>query len=260
MEIDFNLHKTNSSYFSDVDIARTHLLCTLFSTGIEQMRGGTAAITGSKAPLFGIALGAVSCSFKKELKPYETYELWTRILSWDSKWIFVVTHFVRKDSVTPRRFSLYPEQNNECADDHDSKLPQDSIVASALSRCVFKQGRKTISPEFMLKASGLLPDEILADKKELVRCSATMKGEEAQAHLNMILDEKVKMTTTENVELERRRGMKVANALAVQSQQALETEFSGDEEALGKHTDGTGISGIVSTLCQLAHLRKSQTL
>lgn len=224
------------------------------------MRGGTAAITGSKAPLFGIALGAVSCSFKKELKPYETYELWTRILSWDSKWIFILTHFVRKDSVKPRRFSLYPEQNNNCAVDGNGKIPQDNIVASALSRCVFKQGRKTVSPEFMLKASGLLPEDTLPDKSELTRCSAAMEGEEAQAHFNLLLDEKVTMTTSEEIELERRRGMEIANSLAVQNQQALEKEFSGDEEALGKHTDGTGITGVVSTLCQLAHLKKGQIL
>jgi len=124
------LLETNSSYFSDIDIARTHLVCTLFSVGIEHMRGGTAAITGSKKPIFGLALGAVSCSFRRELKPYESYELWSRVLTWDEKWIYIVTHFVRKGAVLPRKYSLYPEQNT--GDDDDVKRALRAMKPSSL--------------------------------------------------------------------------------------------------------------------------------
>ena len=46
------------------------------------------------------------------------------------------------------------------------------------------------------------------------------------------------------------------------SQQGLEAQFEGNncEAALGRHTDGAGVVGVVSTLMQLAHLRQTQIL
>lgn len=231
------------------------------------MRGGTAAITGTKRPIFGLALGAVSCSFKRELKPYESYELWTRVLSWDEKWIYIVTHFVRKGAVLPRKYTLYPQQNsgNEDMKRRGSTFSDDSIdsneavVATALSKCVFKQGRRTISPAFMLKKSGLLPtkslDDTLAHEIEQVSvdsCSSSDSGID-------VGDDKVE-SELEKIDKERQRGMRVAFTLASQSQNALEMEFTAESEALGRHSDGTGITGVVSTLAQLAHLKKKQFL
>ena len=86
-EIDLYMHKSNSTYFTDLDVARTHLLCTLFARGIEKVRGGTGSVVKGKVSNFAVALGAVSCSFRRELKPYEKYELYTRVLSWDQKWL-----------------------------------------------------------------------------------------------------------------------------------------------------------------------------
>ncbi|KAI1392887.1 uncharacterized protein F4822DRAFT_426090 [Hypoxylon trugodes] len=267
MEIDFNMHKSNSSYFADVDIARTHLVCTLFAKGIETMRGGTAAYTGSKKPVFGLALGAVSCNFKRELRPYEEYEMWSKILTWDEKWIYIVTHFVRKDAAKPRNYSLYPEQSpsqsrrnsadtsdedllqrssvdgassgGSSGNDSDDIKPEKHIFATALSKCVFKSGRKTVSPELMLQMSGLLP----------VGNSDNKEGQEFE------------QVTLEEIEAQRQKGLETAKLLAGQTQQSLEAEFAGpDCEALGRHTDGAGIVGVVNTLMQLARLKKSQIL
>ncbi|KAI0126634.1 hypothetical protein BJ170DRAFT_414041 [Xylariales sp. AK1849] len=269
MEIDFNMHKSNSSYFADVDIARTHLVCTLFAKGIAHMRGGTAAYTGSKQPVFGLALGAVSCNFKRELRPYEQYEMWSKILSWDEKWIYIVTHFVRKDAAKPRTYSLYPEQtpqgsrgssarssrrnSAEGLDDEslrrvsvdgsytDSECdfkPEKQLFATALSKCVFKSGRKTVAPDLMLQMSGLLP---------------TPAGDGEDGFKSAI--------TLQDIEEQRQRGFKIAQQLAMQNQQNLEAEFAGDDcEALGRHTDGAGIVGVVNTLMQLAHIKKGQVL
>ncbi|KAI0849674.1 hypothetical protein F5Y00DRAFT_269072 [Daldinia vernicosa] len=252
MEIDFNMHKSNSSYFADVDIARTHLVCTLFAKGIDQMRGGTAAYTGSKKPVFGLALGAVSCNFKREVRPYEEYEMWSKILAWDEKWIYIVTHFVRKDAAKPKNYSLYPEQSlsqsrrnsttesgvsSNSSNTDDEVKPDKHIFATALSKCVFKSGRKTVSPELMLQMSGLLP--------------AGTSGEKS-------FDE---ATIMQGIEAQRQKGLETAQLLAGQTQQNLEAEFAGaDCEALGRHTDGAGIVGVVNTLMQLARLKKTQLL
>jgi len=262
MEVDFNGHKSNSSYFSDIDIARTHLVCTLFAKGIAHFRGGTAAITGSKKPLFGLALGAVSCSFKREIKPYETYELWSRILSWDEKWIYVVTHFVRKGAVMPRKYTLYPQQNCEAQEQlrrRGSDLStfseggNDAVIATALSKCVFKSGRRTVSPTVMLLESGLLPTEESPEKHTnegpvSFSCSSSDSG------IDMGSDSEEDESPLASIERERERGMKVASALAGKAQKDLEDEFTADNDALGRHSDGFGMVGVVSTLAQLAHL------
>lgn len=239
LETDFNLHKNNSTYFSDVDISRTHLACTLFAKGIEKMRGGTSAYTGSKEPPFGLALGAVSCSFHKEIKPYQDYDMWSKILSWDEKWFYIVTHFVRKGAVKPECSSLYPEQ--DAVDELDmmksldpasdpTQQPGKVVFATALSKCVFKSGRKTVSPATMLDVSGLLSPDM--DASEI-----------------------------ENVEQQRQSGFMAASSLAEKNQKALEAEFSGmGMPVLGYHTDGSGLGGVVSTLLQLAKLKKTQAL
>lgn len=210
------------------------------------MRGGTEAYVRSKNPQFGLALGAVSCSFRKEVLPYQHYEMWSKILSWDEKWLYIVTHFVRKDAAKPRGFSLYPGPKATCAEiqDHGNKSPdidQDEVTAdhfscekglfaTALSKCVFKSGRKTVSPDTMFKLSGLLSSD--ADDDE-----------------------------TCQIEAQRLEGLKAASALAMQNQKALEEEFSGaGGEALVHHTDGAGLVGVVSTLLQLAGLKRSQVL
>jgi hypothetical protein len=232
------------------------------------MRGGTAAITGAKRPIFGCALGAVSCSFKRELKPYESYELWTRVLSWDEKWIYIVTHFVRKGAVMPSKYTLYPQQNSASERDmkrraSDSSVDNvgsnEAVVATALSKCVFKQGRRTVSPAYMLQESSLLPSKSLDDALPvgskplpLDSCASSDSGID-------VADEKDDSPLA-RTERERQRGMKVAMSLAAQAQNALEMEFTAENEALGRHTDGTGITGVVSTLAQLAHLKRKQIL
>ncbi|RAO65259.1 uncharacterized protein BHQ10_001271 [Talaromyces amestolkiae] len=159
-ELDYNGHKSNSTYFADLDIARAHLMCTLFSSGVDYARNAPrrTGILGVSDDLIGLALGAVSCTFRKEVKPFQSYEIWTRVLSWDEKWIYTVTHFVRKDTVRPRSFTLLPQgYSSRQGKLNDLTRKEDAIFASALSKCVWKKGRRTVSPEIMLQVSGLLP-------------------------------------------------------------------------------------------------------
>lgn len=256
MEIDVFGHKSNSTYFADLDIARVHLVTTMFGKGIEAIRGGTTMNGLSKTPhsKFTLALGAVSCTFKKELLPYETYDMWTRILSWDEKWLYIVTHFVKKGSaIHPRRSSLYPEQSgrNSQTVDQDiieskntesaataSGAAQYPIAASAMSKVVFKNGRRTIKPSEMIAASGLSRG---GDK-------STLDGSEEQGA-------KSAQACEDAVEKERERGLRLASMLANQTE--LEKEFDADV-ALGRHHDGFGIEGVVATLAQLGKISNFQ--
>jgi hypothetical protein len=165
MEIDYNIHKSNSTYFSDLDVSRTHLVCYV-------CRGGLQALTynaQSKAVLdpatgrpvngaMGIALGGVFCSFRREIPGYKSYELWSNLLSWDRKWLYIVTHIVAKGSkpsewLDPRCGRMKTRKEGEPEVDYQQK-----IYATALSKYVFKVGRFTVNPAIVLAESGLLPE------------------------------------------------------------------------------------------------------
>ena len=73
-------------------------------------------------------------------------------------------------------------------------------------------------------------------------------------------EDRIYLNYEEMIEKERQRGMRLAVTLANQGQNALEMEFTAESEALGRHTDGLGITGVVSTLAQLAHLKKDKIL
>lgn len=124
---------------------------------------------------FEIRLGGVSCLFRKEIKPYEKFEVWTRILAWDQKWLYVICHFVKPGGVKPKRYTLQPwrrgkqqqEKDHSAENGHGSASgnanpktpspPHPAIFAAAIAKYVFKKGRLTIPPERVLHASKLLP-------------------------------------------------------------------------------------------------------
>lgn len=301
METDVFGHKSNSTYFSDVDVARVHLLTTLFSKAIENYRGSTTmnGLSGKTSSAFTIPLGGVSCSFRKELKPYETYDMWTRILSWDQKWFYLVTHFVKKGAkIEPREYTMYPRQMSTSSSassrkgsmasverreskDSTGGIAQPAIAASAMSKIVFKNGRITLAPEVMLELAGLLPPKEknpVAHREELkeAQIEANAKDNPAANPTELLPDldtsdsdsgyesprrnsedNASQSWTRERIEAERQRGMKMASLLAKQT--ALEDEFS-DEAALGRHYDGHGVEGVVSTLAQLGKLSRYQLL
>jgi hypothetical protein len=266
VEIDVFLHKSNSTYFADVDVARVHLVTTLFGNGIFKFRGSTTmnGLSGKKTSKLTLALGAVSCSFRRELLPYESYDMYTRILAWDEKWFYMVTHFIKKSAkLAPRENTLYPFQNVKATrksnaplintgdgPSSDLKDARSPIAASALSKVVFKDGRRTLTPQYILELSELIPTRQSedgearshsTDSKNLKSPDAT--GDEGSAW------------TWEKMESERLRGMEQVKHLVDQA--ALEQEFA-PEVALGRHHDGYGVEGVLTTLAQLGHLSSYQ--
>lgn len=94
-ECDILGHKSNSTYFADLDIARTQHFCRLMNHGIrsrhviqlaaratlQQALDGEADAVQSRAPGgIGFALGGVATHFHREIKPYERFDIHTRIL------------------------------------------------------------------------------------------------------------------------------------------------------------------------------------
>lgn len=101
-------------------------------------------------------LGSTCCTWRKEIKPYQSYEIWTRVLSWDEKWIYMVAHFVEPDSFLPTEWVLKPHSKPAKSKTRTNKAPSKAVFASSVSRYVFKSGRKTVPPEVVLQRCRLL--------------------------------------------------------------------------------------------------------
>ena len=127
-ECDFYMHKSNSTYLSDIDVAQAKLLSTLFQRGYEYSRS-----RGQNVPY--PALGGITCLFKRQILPYQKYRVVSRVLTWDEKWIWILSHFV---------------------DDSSGKTGESTPFACCLGKVVWKEMGKTIPPTEAFRRAGLL--------------------------------------------------------------------------------------------------------
>ncbi|GJC80532.1 putative thioesterase atnL [Colletotrichum liriopes] len=192
--MDYNLHKSNSTYFSDLDVARTDLLAALRAEAIygglyKEYKNGVMVL-----------LAGTSCIFKKEIKPGAAFDMHSRILTWDKKWLYVVTHFVEKR----KGAELYTYQPWKKPGEGKA-APESSVVfATAISKCVVKAGRLTVPPEKFLQAAGVL--------------MANEDGEETSGAKKGVVDESgladEEEWTWARVEEERLRALSMADGFA----------------------------------------------
>ncbi|GAB7358938.1 hypothetical protein MBLNU230_g5014t1 [Neophaeotheca triangularis] len=169
-DCDFLGHKSNSTYFADLDVARAQHLSRLMGSAIRSQRPTLLAVeailqqNGSQSKNFAIsdastghmviALGGVGMHFYREIKPYERFEIHSRILSWDEKWIYIISHFVGPNS---------NKRGPATATSDEAGGDKTDIRASSIARVVVKKGRLTIPPEIALRAQDLLPPREAAD-------------------------------------------------------------------------------------------------
>jgi len=152
LDIDYNLHKSNSTFFNDLDDNRTELMLALFKNVVKPQKRGKDT---PKPKMFN--LGGTSCIFKKAIAPFARYEISSRVLCWDQKWIYVVSHFTKPGSNKPTRFLVGSQAAKSPASEKKVEDQQDRIYATAITKYVFKAGRVTCTPESILEECGLLP-------------------------------------------------------------------------------------------------------
>lgn len=229
------------------------------------------AAEGHKGRL-GIILGGVHCSFRREIKPFQGYEIWSRLLTWDRKWVYVINHFVEKGSAQPKGFTFQPwrkvkggnrkENGEEVTEEQkvNGKEPASSppkIFASSIAKYVFKVGRRTIPPGQMLEAGGLVPPKpadvdtpsypptpsSIPESTSHEPAFAEMVQSLSSASADEVIDSSLKPDNADEdvwdwqrIEDERVRGMKIAEMY--NGLDALEGEFRGEEDmALGIYMD-----------------------
>lgn len=206
---------------------------------------------------FEIRLGGVSCQFRKEIKPYEKFEVWTRVLCWDRKWLYVICHFVKPGVASPKSYTLQPWRKGRQQKDHKvesnggangnaTPSTHPAIFATGIAKYVFKKGRLTIPPERVLRASELLPPkpadhetppatstpnpESTSNTATAVSIADQITPGNAEDVVVASLEANVKSDneewTWEKVEEERKRGMKIAEMWG--ALEGLNGEFAGD--------------------------------
>jgi len=266
-DIDYNLHKSNSTYFADLDISRAHLAGHLLARGAQALgenaktklvwdpRNPTEPAKGS----FAVMLGAAHTTFKREIKPYQPYEIWTRVLSWDQKWFYMVSYFVVKGAVKPRSWDASPSTSFGPTRFTQSK-PADwekSVFAVSVSKYVFKIGRLSVHPAIVMGASGLLPErpggwvtttsstttvvDTTANDKPVEKTSlvgnGTCNGAEAKNLHTCNTQEKTDQWNWQRTEAERLKGWEYAQHFAKADE--LASQFDGGEGgALGRWSLG----------------------
>ncbi|GAQ12107.1 uncharacterized protein YBR096W [Aspergillus lentulus] len=142
MEIDMNMHKSNSTYFSDLDVSRTALMCSLVMKGSAFLEKRLQK-QGKRGPLHFV-LGGVYTSFKREIPAYMKYEVQSHIASYDEKWIYIVTYFLQ-----PRK--------GEKASAETDEVRRKRLLAVSISKYVLKKGRYTVPPNDAFEAAGYKP-------------------------------------------------------------------------------------------------------
>jgi Thioesterase-like superfamily len=147
LETDYNLHKSNSTYFADMDISRTTCATPLYTPGagivskeLDEEIAAAVVAEGKprpkkKLPMY-IALGGTYCTFKREIKPLEKFTLKSQVVAWDEKWMYIVTYFLKAEK---------------------KKGEGPILAAIGLSKYCLKKGRLTVPIERVLRASGYLP-------------------------------------------------------------------------------------------------------
>jgi hypothetical protein len=78
LDIDYNLHESNSTFFNVLDDNRTEYVLALFKTVVKPMKQGREAPKGKM-----FTLGGTSCIFRKAITPFARYEISSRVLCWD---------------------------------------------------------------------------------------------------------------------------------------------------------------------------------
>ncbi|KAI0383329.1 capsule polysaccharide biosynthesis protein [Hypomontagnella monticulosa] len=240
LEVDYNVHKSNSTYFADLDVSRSHLVTHLFARGCQGLANNakTRLVMDPADPTkpargrFGVMLGAVHCSFKKELQPYQRFEMWSRVLCWDRKWMYIVTHFVERGAVKPRSW----DAGRYGATRNTEGKPEDwekKIHATAISKYVFKVGRLTVHPAVLIEASGLLPERPggwVTVENGMAPPSHVVTGGAVAETEDEIVSEDWDWRRTEEL---RQKGLQFAVNFAALD--GLQTQFDGGEDgALGR--------------------------
>jgi acyl-CoA thioesterase FadM len=86
-DLDVNFHVNNGRYLALADIGRLHWFVRTGALGVARRQ--------QAFPVVGDAIA----KFRRDLRLFQTFEIHTRLIGWDSKWGFIEHRFVRNRRV-----------------------------------------------------------------------------------------------------------------------------------------------------------------
>jgi acyl-CoA thioesterase FadM len=100
-DIDLNLHLNNSRFLSCMDYARMHLIA---ATGVLE-----PAIRERWTPL----VGSVFITYRRSLPLFTSFEISTRVLCWDERWVYMEQNFIFSEGLAAAAWvkSLFRDKN-----------------------------------------------------------------------------------------------------------------------------------------------------
>ncbi|KAF2826041.1 hypothetical protein CC86DRAFT_293847, partial [Ophiobolus disseminans] len=148
-EIDFNMHKSNSTYLTNIDTVRGYHSGVIFGPLFMPNPGRKGC---------NIIVAGIMCNFKREIQPYRKYETSTRVVSWGEKWIYIVTHFLERGMSAPGTGVLQraSSENMNGRTKAGTRTGKRVVFASAVTRLVCKRGRLTVPLDCALEECGFL--------------------------------------------------------------------------------------------------------
>ena len=164
-DVDLMFHKTNSSYFADLDEARLRVLARVFPECF--------AMFHSNKPL--LVLGSTACVFFKSILPMQPYELHTQILCWDQKWLYIATYFLVSGG---SKKLLYTRDTGGDIEEVKKKI----VLAAAVTKYCFKKGRLTVKPDDYLREKNIINAQTEPEIKE--RINLEMRIADAMSDLS----------------------------------------------------------------------------
>ncbi|KAF9581654.1 hypothetical protein BGW38_001245 [Lunasporangiospora selenospora] len=121
-DLDLNFHFSNSSYGKNCDYARVKYVTSLL---------GPSVLPLHPMRKIAFALGGNQMWFKKEIRLFQSYEIQTRLLSWNQKW-FILEHRM----YTPQYPSTSSSQRRQRGSDPSKESRE--LCAIGISKFVLK--------------------------------------------------------------------------------------------------------------------------
>lgn len=166
LDLDINLHKSNSTFFADADVSRAALLTSLLSDALATRGGALFVLAGAQ------------CKFLREIKPLQRYAVASQILTWTDRAFYTATYFVaprRADAAAVCRL-----QGGPAAVLKDDALRR-KVFAIMVSKYVFKAGRATVAPAEVFGAADLLLlGAVKAEAKEGTKAADVLSPKEVE--------------------------------------------------------------------------------
>jgi acyl-CoA thioesterase FadM len=82
-DLDFNLHVNNGRYLTLADIGRMHWFVRTGMLGVARRYKAYPVV------------GDVIAKFRRDLRAFQSFEIYSRLIGWDHKWGFLEHRFVR---------------------------------------------------------------------------------------------------------------------------------------------------------------------